>query len=497
MAIVIPWTSRTFDEYLLIPGKTTPDHTSDNISLRTPLVKFKKGEDSELFLNLPFTSAIMQAVSWPRLAVALALEWGLSFIFQSQSIENQTWMVTEAKNHKAGFVISKANLMPNQRLSDIIALKEKTGHSTIAITDDGTPNGKLLWVVTGRDWRDSMSMDTKVEEIMTPFSKLIVGNMNLWLPEANDHIFRYKLNSMPIVDGNKNLKYFVFRKDAESHREHKNEVIDDKKRILVGAGINTHDYKKRVAALVDAGADILCIDSSDGYSSYQSDVIEYVRERYGNTVKIGAGNVVDKKAFSYLADAGADFIKVGIGGGSICITREEKWIGRGQATAVMEVAKMRDTYYKEKWIYVPICSDGGIVYDRHMTTALAMGADFLMMWRYFSQFDESEGRKVQDKNGHPAKEYWGEGSDRARNWQRYDGGEWAKQWLKFQEWVEGTVPYAGRLADTLAVTVVKIKSTMMSCWVNTLPDLYRNARITLVSEHSLKEWWAHDITVKS
>ncbi|TAJ11088.1 IMP dehydrogenase [Marinilabiliaceae bacterium JC017] len=494
MAQIINDISRTFNEYLLIPGLTTKKCFPDNVSLKTPLVKYKKGQAPEIELNTPFVSAIMQSVSGSKMAIELARNGGLSFIFGSQPIDQQAEMVRKVKKFKAGFVISDANLTPDHTLSDVIKLKEKTGFSTIGITDDGSSNGKLLGIVTGRDYRPSRdSLDKKIKDFMTPFSKLITGNFGTTLSEANDIIWNNKLNALPIIDEEQKLKYFVFRKDYDSHKEYPNELLDSQKSLIVGAGINTRDYMERVPMLVDAGVDALCIDSSDGFSEYQQETIKYVREKYGDSVKIGAGNVVDKEGFLYLAEAGADFIKVGIGGGSICITREQKGIGRGQATSLIEVAQARDEYFDKTGIYIPICSDGGIVQDYHMVLALAMGADFIMMGRYFARFDESPTKKLII-NGNYVKEYWGEGSNRARNWQRYDMG--GSSSLKFEEGVDSYVPYAGKLKDNLDITLGKIKSTMCSCGETSIPDLKEKAKITLVSSTSIIEGGAHDVILK-
>ncbi len=494
MAKILNEVSRTFNEYLIIPGLTTKQNTFENVSLNTPLVKYKKGEDPKLSLNIPFVSAIMQSVSDSGLAIALAKEGGMSFIFGSQSIKDQTQMVIDVKKYKAGFVESRANLTPDNTLGDVLELKNKTSFSTIGVTHNGTASGKLLGVITSRDYRISRdSLNKKVKEFMTPYENLITAKDGLTLGEANDIIWEHKLNSLPIVDENQHLKYFVFRKDYDNHKENPNELLDSKKSLIVGAGINTRDYEERVPALVEAGVDVLCIDSSDGFSEYQSDTIKYIREKYGDDVKVGAGNVVDKEGFLYLAKAGADFVKVGVGGGSICITREQKGIGRGQATALIEVAEARNEYFKETGEYIPICSDGGIVQDYHMTLALAMGADFLMMGRYFARFDESPTRKVL-VNGNYVKEYWGEGSNRARNWQRYDMG--GKSSLKFEEGVDSYVPYAGKLKDNLEQTVGKIKSTMCSCGVLSLSEMQSEVKITLVSSTSIIEGGAHDVIVK-
>ena len=495
MAIYFNEPSRTFSEYLLIPGYTGEDCIPANVSLKTPLVKFKKGEESAITLNVPFASAIMQSVSNDTMAIALAKEGGISFIYGSQSVEDEAAMVARVKNYKAGFVTSASNVMPDQTLTDILDLKERNGFSTVAVTEDGTANGKLLGIVSSRDYRVSrMDVTTKVSQFMTPLSKLVTAPKDTSLKEANDIIWDHKLNSLPIIDDEGKLMYFVFRKDYSEHKANPNEILDENKRYIVGAGINSRDYETRVPALVEAGADVLCIDSSEGYSCWQKKTIDFIRERYGDSVKVGAGNVVDRDGFLFLAEAGADFVKVGIGGGSICITRETKGIGRGQASALIEVAAARDEYYEKTGVYIPVCSDGGLVHDYHMTLALAMGADFLMMGRYFARFDESPTAKLV-VNGSYVKEYWGEGSNRARNWQRYDLGGQSK--LSFEEGVDSYVTYAGPLHDNLEKSVYKIKSTMCNCGVTNLADLKRDAKLTLVSSVSIVEGGSHDVILKS
>ena len=494
MAFYFKETSHTFNEYLLVPGYSSAECIPANVSLKTPLVKFKKGEEPAISMNIPMTSAIMQSVSGDRLAVALAREGGVSFIYGSQSVEDEAAMVARAKSYKAGFVVSDSNVTPDSTLADILALKEKNGHSTVAVTEDGSENGKLVGIVTGRDYRVSrMSTDTKVSEFMTPLDKLVVGGEDTTLKQANDIIWDHKLNSLPIVDEAGNLKYFVFRKDYDAHKENPNELLDRQKRYVVGAGINTRDYEERVPALVEAGADVLCIDSSEGFSEWQSRTIDFIRSKYGDTVKVGAGNVVDREGFLFLAEAGADFVKVGIGGGSICITRETKGIGRGQATALIEVCEARDEYFEKTGIYVPVCSDGGIVHDHHITLALAMGADFMMLGRYFARFDESPTNRIAI-GGNYYKEYWGEGSNRARNWQRYDLGGAKK--LSFEEGVDSYVPYAGSLKENVNLSLSKVKSTMCNCGALTIPELREKAKLTLVSATSIVEGGAHDVIQK-
>ncbi len=494
MAHFFDETSHTFNEYLLIPGYSSADHIPDRVQLNTPLVRFAKGEAPSIELKIPMVSAIMQSVSNDTLAIALAKEGGVSFIYGSQTIADQAAMVARVKNHKAGFVVSDTNIKHDAPMSELLALIEKTGHSTVAVTHDGTSNGRLIGIITSRDFRPArISPQDLVSKFMTPRAKIICADEGKTLSECNDIIWDHKINTLPIVDEEDHLLYLVFRKDYDSHKENPNEILDEHKRFVVGAGINTRDYAERVPALLEAGCDVLCIDSSEGFSQFQKDTIDWIKARYGDSVKVGAGNVVDREGFRFLADAGADFVKVGIGGGSICITRETKGIGRGQATAVIEVARARDEYYAETGIYVPICSDGGIVYDYHITLALAMGADFVMLGRYFSRFEESPTNKVLIKGSY-YKEYWGEGSNRARNWQRYDLG--GKSKLAFEEGVDSYVPYAGTLKDNVGASLYKIKSTMCNCGALSIKELQEKAKLTLVSSTSIVEGGAHDVIVK-
>ena len=472
MAYFFEELSRTFSEYLLVPGYSSSECIPSNVSLRTPLVKFRKGEESAISLNIPMVSAIMQSVSGERMGEALAREGGVAFIYGSQSAESEAEMIRRVKAYKAGFVESDSNLTPDSTLGDVLELTKRTGHSTIAITSDGTATGKLEGVVTSRDYRISrMTEDEKVSSFMTPVSKIIYGKEGITLSEANDIIWEHKLNQLPILTEDGHLVSFVFRKDYSTHKENPNELLDSRKRYIVGAGINTRDYETRVPLLVDAGADVLCIDSSEGFSEWQQRTLSWIRERYGDSVKVGAGNVVD-------------------GDG---ITRETKGIGRGQASALIDVVKARDEYYEKTGVYIPVCSDGGIVFDYHMTIALAMGADYVMLGRYFARFDESPSALV-NINGNYLKEYWGEGSQRARNWQRYDlGGE---RKLSFPEGVDSYVPYAGSLKDNVALTISKIKSTMCNCGALSLEEFRKKARLTIVSPTSIVEGGAHDVILK-
>ena len=497
MAFYFSEPSHTFGEYLLVPGYSSAECIPDNVSLRTPLVKFNKkaGEESPVYMNIPMVSAVMQAVSDDKMAIALAKEGGISFIYGSQSIADQAAMIARVKAYKAGFVTSDSNVRPDQTLEEVIALSEKTGHSTCAVTEDGTAHGKLVGIITSKDFRIShCKPNSKVSEYMTPLSEMVTGYEGITLSEANEIIWDKKVNQLPVVDKKGNLISLIFRKDYATHESHPLELLDSQHRYIVGAGINTRDYMERVPALLDAGTDVFVLDSSEGYSYWQEKALKDIHEKFGKDVKVGAGNVVDADGFNFLAEAGADFVKIGIGGGSICITREQKGIGRGQATATIEVAKARDEYYKKTGIYIPICSDGGIVQDYHITLALAMGADFVMLGRYFARFDESPSNKLV-MNGNYVKEYWGEGSNRARNWQRYDLG--GKKSMAFEEGVDSYVPYAGHLHDGVGITLRKITHTMCNCGALSIHELQEKAKLTLVSSVSITEGGAHDVIVKN
>ena len=305
------------------------------------------------------------------------------------------------------------------------------------------------------------------------------------LQEATEKLWKNKKECLPIIDSKGYLKALVFRKDYFDHKSNPDELTDDHKRLLVGAALNTFDYKERAAALIDAGVDVLCLDSSDGYTEWQKEAIVTLKKKYGDSVVVGGGNIVSKEGFRYLVEeAGADFVKVGIGGGSICITREQKGIGRGQASAVLEVAAERDLYFKETGIYVPLCSDGGLNFDTHIIMALAMGADFVMMGKYFAMTEESPTDKVT-YGGRLYKPYWGEGSNRAKNWQRYKQSEKAE--LVFEEGVDAYVPYSGPLADKVDVSITKVRATMCNAGVLSMKELHENAVLTRVSELTIVE----------
>jgi IMP dehydrogenase len=490
MAKILEDISRTFSEYLLVPQLTGKEHVPADVTIEAPAAKYAAGARPRLSLNIPFVSAIMQAVSGPDLAIALARKGGVSFIYGSQPGDEEALMVSKVKMHKAGFVGSDSNLRPENTLREALALTKKTGHSTMPVTRDGRADSTFLGIVTEKDFSEfEDDLSQPVSKFMTSAENVVCGTVGISLHEANSLLRKSKKECLPILDKKGNLQSLVFRKDYIDHRANPNEMLDSLKRLVVGAGINTHDYQKRVPVLVDAGVDILCFDASDGYSEFQKVAALWVRKKYGDSVVLGGGNVVSAEGFRYLVEeAKLDFIKVGIGGGSICITREQKGIGRGQASALLEVVAERDRYFRETGIYVPVCSDGGLANDTQIIIALAMGADFVMMGRYFAMTNESPPPKVSI-GGRMYKPYWGEGSNRARNWQRYqynepdDGGPS----MKFEEGVDAYVPIVGSVSDVLEVTIAKLRSTMCNMGAMNLREFAEKAVLTRISEQTFVE----------
>ncbi|MDA0760081.1 MAG: IMP dehydrogenase [Proteobacteria bacterium] len=487
MARMLDDTSRTFGEYLLIPRLTRRDQRIDQIDLSAPLSRSYPGSGPGLSINIPIVSACMQAVSGTDLAVALARQGGLSMIFCSQSIDSQVAMVQSVKAHKAGFVPSGANIKPEATLNDLLELMSDSGHSTIPVTEDGSSGGRFVGLITDQDfWEFEDDLTNRVSDHMTPKVDVIFGIEGISLREANKLLHKNKKDCLPILTDDGRLSALVFKKDYVDHQKHPLELLDDSKRLRVGAAINTHDYRERVPALIAAGADALCFDSSDGFSEFQMDGLIWLREQFGEDLVIGGGNVVSAEGFDYLAGSGlVDFIKVGIGGGSICITREQKGVGRGQASALLEVAARRDAYFKETGIYIPICSDGGLANDTQIVMALAMGADFVMMGRYFAMTEESPTAKISI-NGQMYKPYWGEGTVRAQNWQRYSEGMESRK-MMFEEGVDAFVPLVGTVSEALQTTLYKLKSTMMNLGADDLTAFKDQAVITQVSEQSIVE----------
>ncbi|MFW5799358.1 MAG: IMP dehydrogenase [Spirochaetota bacterium] len=475
--------SRTLMEFRLLPGLTSFDTTIDKISLRTPLV-YTPDDNEKYYINIPIVSAAMQSVSGERMGIELAKLGGLAFTFCSQSIKSQSEMVSKVKHHRAGFV-EPIKISPDMKIGQMYEIRKETGYKTFPVVDE---NEVLLGMITKNDYDISLHRELKVTERMVSRDKIDLGVNITDLEEAYSLLIESHQSALPIVDDENRLLYLVFRKDIRDHLDNPLQVVDEKQRLLIGAAVNTHDFEQRVPALVGAGVDVIAVDSSDGHTFFQEKAIDWIKKNYSDVPVIG-GNVITKEGFRFLVRAGAQAVKVGMGGGSICITQEQKGTGRGLATSIIKVVEERDKLYKENGMYIPIIADGGIVTAKDIVVALALGTDYVMMGRYFARMDESPTDRVFINN-HVMKPYWGEGSKRAREWkaERYHQAV-------FAEGVEGFVEYAGRLRDNLEGTLSKIKSTMSTCGVANIKDLHKNAVLEVVSGLSIREGKPHDIHI--
>jgi len=473
--------SRTLTEFRLLPGLTTLETTIDRISLATPLVRCPDA-DRSLVLKAPVVAAAMQSVSGAEMGIELAKMGGAAFVFCSQPIDSQAGMIRRIKRHKAGFVTPQT-ISPDMRLRDVELLRKEAGFTTFPVVSD---EGNLLGLITRRDYDARAHGDLPASERMIPRDQLDVGVQITDLEEANARLIEGHRSILPIVDESDRLLSIVFRKDIEDHLDNPDQVHDERKRLLAVAAVNTRDHEARVPALVEAGVDAVAIDSSDGFSFFQGSAIEWIRNNHP-TLPIIGGNVITGKGFDFLVEAGAGAVKVGMGGGSICITQEQKGTGRGLASAVMDVVAARDRYREKTGIHIPVIADGGIVNSKDVVIALALGADVVMMGRYFARMQESPTNKIQI-SGRIMKPYWGEGSARAREWSpaRYHQAA-------FLEGVEGFVEYAGKLKDNFPELVSKVRAAMASCGCATINDLHANAELELVSALSIREGKVHDI----
>jgi len=433
-------------------------------------------------LHVPLAAAAMQAVSGVQMGIELAKLGGAAFIYASQPIEEQAEMVRRIKSHKAGFVEPRT-IPPDLPLRDVDLLRKEAGFSTFPVVSEG---GRLLGLITRRDYDVRVHGSRPACERMIPRKQLDVGLRLTDLEEANALLIEGHRSVLPIVDDEDRLLSLVFRKDIEDHLDNPDQVVDERKRLLTVAAANTHDFARRVPALVEAGVDVIGIDASDGHSHFQEGAIAWMREHMPTLPVIG-GNVVTARGFEFLVNAGAGAVKVGMGGGSICITQEQKGTGRGLATAVIKVAEARDRHRERTGIHIPIIADGGIVHSKDVVIALALGADVVMMGRYFARMEESPTDKIRI-GSRVMKPYWGEGSARARAWSpaRYNQAE-------FLEGVEGFVEYAGKLRDNLPELTGKVRAAMASCGCATLSELHENAEVESVSALSIREGKAHDI----
>lgn len=475
--------SRTLMEFRLLPGLTGKETNFETISLQTPLVYFP---EKDFHINIPLVSASMQSVSGEKMGIELAKLGGVAFLYCSQTIDSEAKMVQKIKKYKAGFV-RPITVKPEMTIEEMYQIRQETGYSTFPVVNS---QNRFCGLISKYDYDLSLHAENTVQERMISKEFIDVGVNITDLKEANRILLESHKSVLPILDENERLLHLVFRKDIHDHINNPLEVVDDKKRLLCVASINTHDYKERVPALVASEVDVLAIDSSDGHTEFQKETLVWCKKHFPHIPVIG-GNIITEEGFRYLVEAGANAIKVGMGGGSICITQEQKGTGRGLATSIIKVVEERNRYFQETGKYIPVIADGGITSTKDITIALAMGADYVMMGRYFARMEEAPTEKIV-VNNRVMKPYWGEGSARAREWKlkRYHQAN-------FVEGVEGLVEYSGRLRDNIGETLAKIKASMATCGVKNIIELHENAVLELVSALSIREGKPHDIYLQS
>lgn len=463
---------------VMLPDRVTRELTSDAVDISTPLTKYRSGETPAIRLNIPFLSAAMQAVSGPRMGIALARMGGLADIYCSQPVEEQAYMVRTVKRHKGAFIEPEV-VAPDDTLEYVAARMRTTGYSKFFVTEGKEQNGRLLGVITVNDFDEELHYNLPVSQRMQPVAQLDVvydDEVGYDVRAANQLAKESHHSALPVLYRDGRLRDVIFRKDIHAHREHKDELLDAKKRLMVAAAVNTHDYRERVPALVDAGADVLIIDTSQGYSDYVKDASHFIRNEYPGVPLIG-GNIVTAEGFRFLVEeCGVDGVKAGMGIGSICITPEQIGVARGQDRAIEEVARARDEYFTETGVYVPIIADGGMSEAHDILIALSLGADSAMLGRMLAGTDESP-TKVNYNLSPPQKLYWGEGSERARNWRERRGYSAA-----FEEGVEGWVPYVGLAEPYLTIKIAKIRDGMKKVGCRDISHLHRYVVVEVISE---------------
>ncbi len=488
-AKIITGPARSLREFRLLTGKTTKDNVASKVSLKTKLCAIP---DSDKFieLNIPLISAAMQAVSGVKLAIALAEHGGIAAIPCSIPAEKQIEIIKEIKKSKAGFHKDIITVSKDDKISKIIEIKKEKGFSIFPVTENGEMRSKIIGVISDKNFDKKENCNDLIIKHMD--TNITTAEAGISLNEANKKMIKHGIRFLPITDKQENLKYCVFKKDMENHLDFPDELIDEQKRYVVSAAVSTHPRNhERIEELIKADADIIVVDSSDGFSDFQKETLDFIRKK-SKTIPVIGGNIITKEGFEFLVNAGFNAVKVGMGIGSGCTTQEQKGIGRGQATALIEVIGARDDYYKKTGKYIPVIADGGMANSSHMIIALAIGADCLMLGSFFAKFTEAAGPLRNHPKFGPLKEYWMEASSRARNYGRYDS---SPDWF-FEEGVEGFVPHIGSVYDNINETLHKIKSTMSNTGSSTIKEFHEKTVLELQSPAAVQMGQVHDIISK-
>ena len=483
MAQIASTISHSLKEYRLLPRLTAADGDALHVSLETRLCR--RGDDY-LHLRTPFLSAAMQAVTSVEMAIAMAQLGGMGVFTVSQDVEEQCSKVDAVKRFKAGFQTDIMTLSPEQPIREVIRIINETDYTTFPVTDTGVFHGKLVGIITDKDFDERYDHGCLVSERMK--TDIQVGTDIDSLKAANQLMIEYGRGFLPIVSSEGTLISVVFKKDLDKHIRHPSSTEDIQKRLVVGAAVSTHpEDRERVQALVEHQIDVIVIDASDGYTEYQNEMLTWIKSQH--EVPVIAGNAVTRDGFKYLVESGADAVKIGMGIGSGCTTQTVKATGRGQGTAVMEVAGARDEYAKTSGIYIPLVADGSIQGPADMIIALSLGADTLMMGNMLARFTESQGDLVRNASGDLVKEYWMEGSKKAHNYRRY--AQLAETF--FEEGIVGQVPHAGSIYDKFPTIKQMIRSGMATAGCRTIDELHQDAILELQSPVSLQDSGIHDI----
>lgn len=464
----------TFDDVLLVPAKS--EILPRDVDTTTYLTK-------KIKLNIPLMSAGMDTVTETRLAIAIAREGGIGVIHKNMTIEKQALEVDRVKRSEHGVITDPISLAPDNMVSEALEIMERYRISGVPIT----VNGKLVGILTNRDLRFETDYGRPIKEVMTK-DGLITAPLGTTLQEAKEILSRHKVEKLPIVDSNQNLKGLVTIKDIKKAKMYPNSAKDNKGRLVVAAAVgNTADMMDRVDALVQARVDAICIDSAHGHSRGVIEAVKMIKAKYPD-VDIIAGNVATAEATRDLIEAGADCVKVGIGPGSICTTRVVAGIGVPQITAISDCAEAAAPYG------IPIIGDGGIKYSGDITKAIAAGADVVMIGSLFAGTEESPG-DIEIYQGRSFKVYRGMGSLGAMKEGSKDRYFQDDNKKLVPEGIEGRVPYKGPLAETVYQMVGGLRAGMGYCGTKSIMELKTKTQFMRITNAGLKESHPHDVTI--
>jgi IMP dehydrogenase len=474
----------TFDDVLLIPAYS--EVLPREVSTRTRLTR-------RLWLNIPLLSAAMDTVTEEGMAVAMAREGGLGVIHKNLSTEEQAAMVRKVKRSEAGMIHDPVTLPPTATLEDAERLMREYRIGGLPVVDFF---GKLLGLVTNRDLRFERELRRPVSEVMTPLERLVTAPPGTTLEEAEELLRQHKIEKLPLVDGEGKLRGLLTLKDLSKRRKYPQAAKDAQGRLLVGAAIGVaKDLDERAAALVEAGVDVLVLDSAHGHSRGILQALEGLKARYGEGIQIIAGNVATAEGARALAERGADAVKVGIGPGSICTTRVVTGVGVPQITAILEAVRGLEG------LDVPVIADGGIKYSGDVAKAIAAGAHSVMLGSMLAGTEEAPGEEVL-REGRRYKLYRGMGSLAAmrqgsadRYFQDSGKGERTEAKKLVPEGIEGMVPFKGPVGDVIYQVVGGLRAAMGYCGTPDIETFRTQTRFARITNAGLIESHPHDVVV--